>query len=40
MRVHEELGLHPSAAAAVVNGRPANGTVEWKTAEGQTYKER
>lgn len=29
----------PSAAAAVVNGRPANGTVEWKTAGGQTYKE-
>ncbi len=29
----------PSAAAAVVNGRPANGTVEWKTPTGQTYKE-
>ncbi|MBR0704553.1 GIY-YIG nuclease family protein [Bradyrhizobium diazoefficiens] len=29
----------PSAAAAVVNGRPANGTVEWKTPGGQTYKE-
>ena len=29
----------PSAAAAVVNGRPANGTIEWKTAAGQTYKE-
>lgn len=30
----------PSAAAAVVNGRPANGTIEWKV-EGsmQTYKE-
>ncbi|MFH7321328.1 DUF4357 domain-containing protein [Desulfurivibrio sp. D14AmB] len=21
---------HPSAAAAVVNGRPANGTIAWK----------
>jgi hypothetical protein len=29
----------PSAAAAVVNGRPANGTVEWKTPNGKTYKE-
>lgn len=29
----------PSAAAAVVNGRPANGTIEWKTPAGQTYKE-
>ncbi|MBR0869639.1 GIY-YIG nuclease family protein [Bradyrhizobium tropiciagri] len=29
----------PSAAAAVVNGRPANGTVEWKTPDGQTYKD-
>ncbi|MFB9263921.1 DUF4357 domain-containing protein [Bradyrhizobium erythrophlei] len=29
----------PSAAAAVVNGRPANGTVEWKTVDGLTYKE-
>ncbi|MEQ3637122.1 MAG: GIY-YIG nuclease family protein [Marinobacter sp.] len=29
----------PSAAAAVVNGRPANGTIEWKLANGQTYKE-
>ncbi|MDX5337355.1 MAG: GIY-YIG nuclease family protein [Marinobacter sp.] len=29
----------PSAAAAVVNGRPANGTIEWKLASGQTYKE-
>jgi len=29
----------PSAAAAVVNGRPANGTVEWKIpGTGQTYK--
>lgn len=29
----------PSAAAAVVNGRPTNGTVEWKVAgTGQTYK--
>ncbi|MBR9883380.1 MAG: GIY-YIG nuclease family protein [Oceanospirillales bacterium] len=30
----------PSAAAAVVNGRPANGTVEWKLKDsGKTYKE-
>lgn len=29
----------PSAAAAVVNGRPANGTTEWKLANGKTYKE-
>ncbi|MEZ5536170.1 MAG: GIY-YIG nuclease family protein [Thiolinea sp.] len=30
----------PSAAAAVVNGRPANGTLEWKLqGSGQTYKE-
>lgn len=29
----------PSAAAAVVNGRPANGTIEWKLANGTTYKE-
>ncbi|MCK1650074.1 GIY-YIG nuclease family protein [Bradyrhizobium sp. 149] len=29
----------PSAAAAVVNGRPANGTIEWKTVNGDTYKE-
>lgn len=29
----------PSAAAAVVNGRPANGTIEWKTIGGQTYKD-
>jgi len=29
----------PSAAAAVVNGRPANGTVEWKLENGKTYKE-
>ena len=29
----------PSAAAAVVNGRSANGTVEWKLANGKTYKE-
>lgn len=28
----------PSAAAAVVHGRPANGTTEWKIG-GQTYKE-
>lgn len=29
-----------SAAAAVVNGRPANGTIEWKVkGSGQTYKE-
>lgn len=29
----------PSAAAAVVNGRPANGTLEWKLENGKTYKE-
>lgn len=29
----------PSAAAAVVNGRPANGTIEWKLSNGKTYKE-
>lgn len=29
----------PSAAAAVVYGRPANGTLQWKTADGRTYKE-
>ncbi|WP_232842967.1 GIY-YIG nuclease family protein [Allopontixanthobacter confluentis] len=30
----------PSAAAAVVNGRPANGTIEWKNDRtGETYKE-
>ncbi|MAT64230.1 MAG: methionine sulfoxide reductase [Gammaproteobacteria bacterium] len=30
----------PSAAAAVVNGRPANGTLEWKLqGSGRTYKE-
>lgn len=30
----------PSAAAAVVNGRPANGTIEWKLqSTGKTYKE-
>ncbi|WP_341937986.1 GIY-YIG nuclease family protein [Marinimicrobium sp. C2-29] len=29
----------PSAAAAVVNGRPANGTIEWKLVDGKTYKE-
>lgn len=29
----------PSAAAAVVNGRPANGTIEWKLSSGKTYKE-
>jgi hypothetical protein len=29
----------PSAAAAVVNGRPANGTIEWKLISGKTYKE-
>jgi hypothetical protein len=29
-----------SAAAAVVNGRPANGQIEWKIiATGKTYKE-
>lgn len=30
----------PSAAAAVVNGRPANGTIEWKVAgTSRTYKQ-
>ncbi len=30
----------PSAAAGVVNGRPANGTIEWKIqGSGKTYKE-
>jgi hypothetical protein len=30
----------PSAAAAVVTGRPANGTLEWKVrGSGKTYKE-
>jgi len=30
----------PSAAAAAVNGRPSNGTIEWREAEtGQTYKD-
>jgi hypothetical protein len=30
----------PSAAAAVINGRPANGTTEWKVkGSGQTYKD-
>ncbi|MEW5685251.1 MAG: GIY-YIG nuclease family protein [Pseudomonadota bacterium] len=29
----------PSAAAAVVNGRAANGTVEWKTEAGENYKQ-
>lgn len=30
----------PSAAAAVVNGRSANGTIEWKVAgQGKTYKQ-
>lgn len=30
----------PSAAAAVVNGRPANGTIEWRIEEdGRTYKD-
>jgi len=30
----------PSAAAAVVNGRPANGTIEWKVkGQNKTYKE-
>lgn len=27
----------PSAAAAVANGRPANGRLEWKCADGMTY---
>jgi Domain of unknown function (DUF4357) len=30
----------PSAAAAVVNGRPANGTIEWKVqGQNKTYKQ-
>lgn len=29
----------PIAAAAVVNGRPANGTIEWKMGSGKTYKQ-
>lgn len=29
----------PSAAAAVVLGRAANGTLEWKTPDGRSYKE-
>jgi hypothetical protein len=30
----------PSAAAAVINGRPANGTIEWRLeSTGETYKE-
>ncbi|KAB2919082.1 MAG: GIY-YIG nuclease family protein [Dechloromonas sp.] len=29
----------PSAAAAVVTGRRTNGTLEWRTAAGQTYKD-
>ena len=30
----------PSAAAAAVNGRPSNGTIEWREAKtGQTYKD-
>jgi hypothetical protein len=29
----------PSAASAVVTGRPSNGTIEWKTETGQTYKQ-
>ncbi len=29
----------PSAAAAVVAGRPSNGTIEWKTEAGRTYKQ-
>lgn len=30
----------PSAAAAVINGRPSNGTLEWKVqGSGKTYKE-
>ena len=28
----------PSAAAAVVSGRTANGAIEWRTESGQTYK--
>ena len=28
----------PSAAAAVVNGRPTNGTTEWRLPDGKTYK--
>ncbi len=29
----------PSAAAAVILGRSANGMIEWKTADGRTYKD-
>jgi len=29
----------PSAASAVVTGRPSNGTIEWKTEAGETYKQ-
>lgn len=29
----------PSAASAVVAGRPSNGTIEWKTGDGRTYKQ-
>jgi len=29
----------PSAAAAVVNGRPTNGTTEWRLPDGKTYKQ-
>jgi hypothetical protein len=29
----------PSAAASVIQGRSASGTLEWKTPEGKTYKE-
>lgn len=30
----------PSAAAAVINGRPANGTIEWRLdGTGETYKD-
>jgi hypothetical protein len=28
----------PSAAAAVINGRPANGAVEWRTDQGESFK--
>lgn len=29
----------PSAASAVVTGRPSNGTIEWRTIDGRTYKQ-
>lgn len=29
----------PSAASEVIQGRASNGTIEWKTPEGKTYKE-